>query len=40
MATLWACDFFTKDIWTLHAKVTFYILILIHVGTRRVRMPG
>jgi putative transposase len=38
--TLWACDFFTKDIWTAFGKTTVYILIFIHVGTRRVRVAG
>jgi putative transposase len=31
---LWACDFSTKDIWTVGGKATFYTLIFIHVGTR------
>jgi len=38
--TLWACDFFTKDVWTGFGKVTFYILFFIHVGSRRVRIAG
>lgn len=40
MDTLWACDFFTKDVWTVGGKVTFYVLFFIHVGTRRVRVAG
>jgi putative transposase len=40
MDTLWACDFFTKDVWTVGGKVTFYVLFFIHVGTRRVRVCG
>ncbi len=40
MDTLWACDFFTKDIWTGFGKVTIYLLVFIHVGTRRVRITG
>jgi putative transposase len=38
--TLWACDFFTKDIWTGFGKATVYILVFIHVGSRRVRVAG
>jgi putative transposase len=38
--TLWACDFFTKDVWTGLGKVTYYVLFFIHVGTRRVRIAG
>jgi putative transposase len=38
--TLWACDFFTKDVWTVGGKVTFYVLFFIHVGSRRVRICG
>ncbi|XHR29786.1 MAG: integrase core domain-containing protein [Chthoniobacteraceae bacterium] len=36
--TLWACDVFTKDVWTGFGKVTYYVLFFIHVGTRRVRI--
>jgi putative transposase len=36
--TLWACDFFSKDVWTGFGKVTYYVLFFIHVGTRRVRI--
>ena len=38
--TLYACDFFTKDVWTACGKVTYYVLFFIHVGTRRVRIAG
>ena len=38
--TLWACDFFTKDVWTGFGKVTYYVLFFIHVGTRRVHVAG
>ncbi|XHR30565.1 MAG: hypothetical protein ACFUZC_08375 [Chthoniobacteraceae bacterium] len=40
MDTLWATDFFTKDVWTGCGKVTYYVLFFIHVGTRRVRVIG
>ncbi|PTY01625.1 hypothetical protein DB346_12875 [Verrucomicrobia bacterium LW23] len=40
METLWATDFFTKDIWTASGKVTFYVLFFIHVGSRRVHIAG
>lgn len=38
--TLWACDFFTKDVWTAFGKATYYVLFFIHVGTRKVRVAG
>ena len=38
--TLWACDFFTKDVWTACGKVTYYVLFFIHVGSRRVKIAG
>ena len=38
--TLWACDFFTKEVWTVGGKVTFYVLFFIHVGSRKVRIAG
>ena len=40
MDTLWACDFFTKDVWTTFGKATYYVLFFIHVGTRRVKIAG
>ncbi|XHR30469.1 MAG: integrase core domain-containing protein [Chthoniobacteraceae bacterium] len=40
METLWATDFFTKDVWTGFGKVTYYVLFFIHVGSRRVRVAG
>jgi putative transposase len=38
--TLWACDFFAKHLWTLRGLVQVYILVFVHVGTRRVIVPG
>lgn len=40
MDTLWACDFFTKDVWTAFGKATYYVLFFIHVGSRKVRVAG
>jgi putative transposase len=39
-ATLWACDFFTKKVWTLGGPVSFFVLFVIHIGTRRVHIAG
>ncbi len=33
METLIACDFFTKDIWTLRGKITMYVFFFIELGT-------
>ncbi len=40
MATLWATDMFTEEIWTLGGLITFYCLFFIHIGTRRVCIAG
>jgi putative transposase len=39
-ASLWACDFFTKKVWTLGGPVSFFVLFFIHIGTRRVHIAG
>ncbi len=38
--TLIACDFFTKEIWTLRGKVTVYVFFFIELSTRRVHLAG
>ena len=38
--TLWATDFFTKTVWTLHGPITYYVLFFIHIHTRRVHVAG
>ena len=38
--TLFACDFFTKKVWTLTGLKTYYILFFIHIATRRVHFGG
>ena len=40
LATLWACDFFTKKIWTTGGLVDYYVLFFLHVGSRRVIVTG
>ena len=40
LKTLWACDMISKEVWTLHGKVTYFILFFIEVGTRRVKILG
>lgn len=40
LATLWACDFFTKKIWTTAGLVDCYVLFFIHLGSRRVVVTG
>jgi len=37
---LWACDFFTTEIWTALGLTTFYALFFIHVSTRRIVLGG
>ena len=36
LKTLWACDFFTKRVWTLQGWVEYYVLFFIHIPTRQV----
>lgn len=38
--TLWACDFFTKTVWTLLGPKTFHVLFFINVKTRKVYIAG
>ena len=38
--TLWACDFFTKNVWTMKGLVEVYVLFFINVGSRRVYLAG
>jgi putative transposase len=39
-ATLWACDFFSKKVWTASGLVEMFLLFFIHVGSRRVHLAG
>jgi putative transposase len=38
--TLWACDFFSKKVWTLGGMVDVFVLFFIHVQSRRVHIAG
>jgi putative transposase len=38
--TLWACDFFSKNVWTLSSLVEVFVLFFIQVGSRRVHLAG
>ena len=40
LETLWACDFFTKTVWTLLGPKTFHVLFFLHVHTRKVHIAG
>ncbi len=35
-STLYACDFFSKQVWTLKGRVHMYLLVFIHIGSRRI----
>lgn len=35
-ATLWECDFCTKRMWTLRGLVDLYLLVFLHLETRRI----
>ncbi len=34
--TLWQCDYVSKPMWTLKGLVDLYLIVFIHVGTRRI----
>ena len=38
--TLWACDFFSKKVWTLSGLVEYFIFFVIHFGSRRIHIAG
>ena len=40
MEVLWATDFFTAEVWTMHGLVTYYVLFVMHLETRRVHVAG
>ena len=35
---LWGCDFFTQEVWTLQGLMTYYVLVFIHLGSRRLEI--
>ena len=40
MDVLVATDFFTAEVWTLGGLVTYYVLVFIHLGSRKVEAAG
>ncbi|MFL5329372.1 MAG: integrase core domain-containing protein [Gemmataceae bacterium] len=38
--TLWACDFFVKKVWTLKGLKDYFVLVFLHVGSRRIHIAG
>jgi len=38
--TLWACDFFTKTVWTALGPKLFHVLFFINIRTRKVHVVG
>ncbi|MBU1147884.1 MAG: integrase core domain-containing protein [Candidatus Omnitrophica bacterium] len=38
--TLWACDFFTKTVWTAMGPKIFHVLFFINIRTRKVHIAG
>ena len=34
--TLWQCDFISKPMWTLKGIIDLYLIVFIHIGTRRI----
>ena len=40
MDVLVGTDFFTTEVWTARGLVTYYVLFLLHLGSRRVHVAG
>jgi hypothetical protein len=40
MDVMWGCDFFTQEVWTLNGLVTYYVLVFIHLGSRKLEIAG
>ena len=38
--TLWACDFFSRKVWTLGGLVEYFVLFFIQPSTRQVHIAG
>lgn len=38
--TMWACDFFTKQVWSPRGFQDYYVLFFKHIGTRQVYIAG
>ena len=38
--TLWACDFFTKTVWTSFGPRLYFILFFINIRSRKVHIAG
>lgn len=38
--TIWACDFFSKTVWTILGPRMFHVLFFINVQTRKVHIAG
>jgi putative transposase len=38
--TLFACDFFSKKVWTCLGLVEVFVFVVMHVGSRRVHIAG
>lgn len=38
--TMWACDFFTKQVWSPQGMQDHYVLFFKHIGTRQVFIAG
>ncbi len=38
--TLWACDFFTKTVWTALGPKLFHVLFFVNIRTRKVHIAG
>ena len=39
-STLWACDFFSKKVWTLAGPMEFFVPFFIHLGSRKFHLAG
>jgi putative transposase len=35
---LWGCDFFTQEVWSMKGLATYYVLVFIHLGSRKLEV--
>ena len=37
-SVMWGCDFFTHEVWSKSGLVTYYVLVMIHLSSRKLKI--